>query len=509
MPIGLKCSIAADSFHDYGLLLLLLCLQEVTVDNGWDSAGFTTYRVYITLDDGQHAKNCYSIFGQSNNAMLVPPARQVPAPFGTDVGGVSPAISAIPGHEDSKYDSWLTVGVDDGNPGNTISSIGIDFGDWSVTNGITVDDGAVFWMNPDDAPDGRQLVAQLTLPSTGESAQSSQNRKFTFSAQGRMASAHNAKPDDAKGNWKLYGISAQLGGKVEPPVDCEGDWGDWGKCNVCGEHGQKQRTYSVTQPAANGGQDCPFKDRATQSTACKSDELPCPPTVVPHFAIRCHTQDNTVTTTLVRTPGAIASTGQAIFDFVLESAQSVTISNQLPKDCPSLSLFAGTNISAVPLIKTEQKGCGQYTPLKATLEAGNYTVVATTPVHRETQVRLTTMCREPTEPVLNPRSSSVEKPTVHHGDPELGSDVNKPNKSTTRPRWVLPTVLVVVVVVGLLVSLGYLCVMKRANGSLVASKRRRDLDEQLDSGLDADFDGLRFSTQNVQSISENRQSYAE
>eukprot|EP01043_Picozoa_sp_COSAG02_P021516 COSAG02_NODE_1095_length_14602_cov_33.808867_2_plen_396_part_00 len=395
------------------MLLLLLSLQEVTVDNGWDSAGFTTYRVYITLDNGRHAKNCYSIFGEAGNEMLVPPARQVPAPFGTSVGGVNPAISAIPGHEDSVYDSWLTVGVDDGNSGNAISSIGIDFDDWSVTNGITVDDGAVFWMDPDGAPDGRQLVAQLTLPSTGEEGQSSQNRKFTFSAQGRMASAHNAKPTDAKGNWKLYGISAQLGGKVEPPVeppvDCKGDWGDWGKCNICGERGRKQRTFRVTQPRANGGQDCEAKDRATQSQPCEPDEMPCPP--APHSTIRCHSSMDPIT--LVQTPVGKA----ASFDFVLESAQLVTISNQLPKDCPGLSLFEGTNTSAVPLIKTDQHACTQNNPLKATLEAGDYTVVAATTDPRMKSVQLTTMCREPNpgEPVLNPGSSSMEK-TVGHTD---------------------------------------------------------------------------------------------
>ncbi len=495
--------------HAHGLLTPLLRLQEVTVDNGWDSSGWTTYRVYITLDAGKHAKNCYSIFGQTGHDMIVPPARQVPAPFGAHVGGVSPVIAGIPGQEQSKYDSWLTVGVEDGNPGNVVSSIGIDFDDWSATTGLTVDDGAVFWMDPDGAPDGRQLVAQLTLPSAGENAHSSANRTITFAAQGRLKSPSSAKPSAPKGNWKIYGISAVLGGKVEPPVDCEGDWGDWGDCNVCGDHGQKTRTYRVTQPAANGGQDCPFTDAATQHTACKPDERPCPPTEVPHHAIRCHSEMNHVVTTTLMVPatGGSATGGKAIFDFVLESAQTVTIANQLPKDCPSLQLFEGTNTSAEPLIEDHNLGCGHYDPLKGTLEAGKYTVVATIPLRRTSQVKLTTFCREPSEPVLNP---NMDKAAAHTG---LGGDGKNPspqgNSRSPRPWeswWALP---VGVCAAGLLVALSYLCVMKRANGSLAVSKRRRDLDEQLDSGLDADFDEPRFSTQNVQSISGTRQSYAE
>lgn len=425
--------------------------------------------------------------------MIVPPARQVAAPFGNSVGGVSPAFWAIPGHEECKYDSWLTVGVEDGNPGNVISSIGITFDTWSTMTGLKIDDGAVFWMDPDNAPDGRQVVAQLTIPSAAQPS----DRRFTFSAQGRM-NATSASAGGAKGNWKTYDLRVQLGGEVEPVVDCEGSWGAWGGCNVCGPHGRKSRAYMVTQAASGGGKDCQYKNGQTMSTACKPDERPCPPPVVSHHDMRCSEETAVVTTTL----SLSGVGGTAIFDFVLDTAQSVTISNQLPKDCPALSLFDGTNTSGVPLIQDHGEVCGHYDPIKGTLAAGRYTVVAETALRRTSRVQLTTFCKEPTDGPLNPRPP--QKPAAHANMGNNKSVIKGNHKS------MLPGALLGCFLVAVLVGLCYLCVMKRANGSLNdASKRRRDLDAQLDNGLDADFDEPRFSTQHVHSVSGTRHSARE
>ena len=470
--------------------------QEVTVDNGWDSAGYTTYRVYISFDATKNAKNCYSIFGETGHSMIVPPARQVATPFGNSVGGVSPAFWAIPGHEECKYDSWLTVGVEDGNPNNAISSIGITFDTWSTTTGLKIDDGAVFWMNPDNAPDGRQVVAQLTIP---EAAQPP-DRRFTFSAQGRTSSAAGA--GGSKGNWKTYDLTVQLGGEVEPVVDCEGRWGDWGGCDVCGPGGRKTHTYRVTQPASGGGKACQYNKGQRETIACKPDERPCPPAVVSHHVMRCSNTTAEVTTTLK--PGGVG--GTAIFDFVLDTAQAVTISNQLPKDCPTLRLFSGTNTSGVPLIQDHGLACGHYDPVKATLAAGRYTVVAETVLRRTSRVKLTALCREPTEGPLNPplNPPTPQKPAAHANMGKDNADIKGNHKS------MLPALSGCLVAVAVLVGLCYLCVMKRANGSLNdVSKRRRDLDAHLDTGLDADFDEPRFSTQHVHSISGTRHSFAE
>lgn len=66
---------------------------------------------------------------------------------------------------DAEYDSWLTVGIVDASDPDALSTVGIEFDSWTDTNGLAVDDGAVFWMDPDAAPEGDVVVAQLTVPS--------------------------------------------------------------------------------------------------------------------------------------------------------------------------------------------------------------------------------------------------------------------------------------------------------------------------------------------------------
>ena len=75
------------------------------------------------------------------------------------------------------YDSWLTVGIDDGDTGGLLGSVGINFAGWTDSAGIEVDNGAVFWMTPGDGPTTESLVAQLTV-TTG-------TLDATINAQGR------------------------------------------------------------------------------------------------------------------------------------------------------------------------------------------------------------------------------------------------------------------------------------------------------------------------------------
>ena len=121
----------------------------------------TTVRLTLTLDPTQG--NVYAIFGTADAIMSIPPAYQVAAPFGANVGGVNPAF--FPVQPEAQFDSWLTVGVTDGDSSRAVSSIGIDFDSWTETGGISSSDGAVFWMDPDSAPSGSDIVlAQLTVP---------------------------------------------------------------------------------------------------------------------------------------------------------------------------------------------------------------------------------------------------------------------------------------------------------------------------------------------------------
>ena len=107
--------------------------------------GYTTYQVTLTPNTGK-AHSIYTIYGEPDHALEIPPARQVATPFGADVGGVNPAFYAI--NAECEYDSWLSVGITEGNDSGYLSSIGIPFDAWSEQpdGALTVDDGAVFWM---------------------------------------------------------------------------------------------------------------------------------------------------------------------------------------------------------------------------------------------------------------------------------------------------------------------------------------------------------------------------
>ena len=67
---------------------------------------------------------------------------------------------------------------------------------------------------------------------------------------------------------------------VNTAVDCVGAFGDWyaaGDCNVaCGTGTQEvARAYSVTTPAADGGQECPYQDGYIDTSTQSCDAGPC------------------------------------------------------------------------------------------------------------------------------------------------------------------------------------------------------------------------------------------
>ena len=64
---------------------------------------------------------------------LTPPRgkSQVAGAYGTNVGGVNPAL-IIPGTSDSSaYDSWLTIGKTEGDGAGELTPIGIDWDAWT------------------------------------------------------------------------------------------------------------------------------------------------------------------------------------------------------------------------------------------------------------------------------------------------------------------------------------------------------------------------------------------
>ena len=53
--------------------------------------------------------------------MVIPAAFQVAAPFGAHVGGTNPAFWTY--SPDTQYDSWMTVGIVDGDENSALGSI--------------------------------------------------------------------------------------------------------------------------------------------------------------------------------------------------------------------------------------------------------------------------------------------------------------------------------------------------------------------------------------------------
>jgi hypothetical protein len=142
--------------------------------------GMQTVRLIAGLQ--QMASNIYTIFGEEDNAATIPAAYQVPTPFGADVGGANPQFFAIANNAAlgyAQFDSWLTIGITEGDTSGQLSSIGVDFSSWTDSSPLSITNGALFMMAPDDGPEGQHVViAQLTVPagSSGEMRVAAQGR---------------------------------------------------------------------------------------------------------------------------------------------------------------------------------------------------------------------------------------------------------------------------------------------------------------------------------------------
>ena len=132
-----------------------------------------TLRLSLTL--GPEARNVYALHGgtTTGSPLYFPPAYQVTTPFGVHVGGVNPALwgfvnAADPTQANAQWDSWLTVGITDGDHTSSLGSVGIGWSSWDESNALVEDGtagGAVFCMNPGLGPTMAEVVvAQLTLP---------------------------------------------------------------------------------------------------------------------------------------------------------------------------------------------------------------------------------------------------------------------------------------------------------------------------------------------------------
>ena len=142
-----------------------------------------TFDIYV---DAPSDVQTYALYGASApSEMQLPAAYQYPPPFGQTIG--APDSFLVASTPLLGIDSFLTIGDADAR---MLSSVGIDFSAWTASSPLTVDDGAVFVLDPDKAPRGRLRLARITTPRGGRAA---------FSLQGQRYSADSG---DRSSTWK-------------------------------------------------------------------------------------------------------------------------------------------------------------------------------------------------------------------------------------------------------------------------------------------------------------------
>ena len=148
--------------------------------------GYTVYELSLILKPD--AYNIYAIYGDNDNNMIIPSAYQVHQHLGANIGGINPVILNYI-HE-SIFDSWFTISVTDGNDMGYINSIGIDWNNWSQTNGITVNNGAIFLNDPilKLSNTNEYVIAHLTVDDTN-------SHQLIINVNGKI-NAENILPKD-------------------------------------------------------------------------------------------------------------------------------------------------------------------------------------------------------------------------------------------------------------------------------------------------------------------------
>jgi hypothetical protein len=141
--------------------------------------GTTTYRLSVNLKDTVDVASVYKIYGSPTSPMSIPAAYQAPPDFGSNFGGTNPALWSVANSDVlgyAEFDSFLSVGIADGDPAQALTSAEIDWAGWTASSDLSTT-GSVFWTNAADSLNQASttwptpiLVAQLTVP-TGTSAE--------------------------------------------------------------------------------------------------------------------------------------------------------------------------------------------------------------------------------------------------------------------------------------------------------------------------------------------------
>lgn len=182
--------------------------------------GHTTYQLSVILNDNLNIRNVYALFGdeKQSSEFTIPPAYQSEISINNNLGGISDSLSGS--FPDLEWDSWLTIGLTNGDLDNTLGSVGVPFGSWTEDSGIDVLNGAVFVMDPEfDSPIGEEIViAQLTIPNDLPSG-----ADFVVSVQGKTIDQRIEK------SWTEPNVRFHLS-SINPLTDCI-SWYDG--CNTC------------------------------------------------------------------------------------------------------------------------------------------------------------------------------------------------------------------------------------------------------------------------------------
>tara|TARA_B100000902_G_scaffold386203_1_gene428542 strand:- start:1310 stop:2476 length:1167 start_codon:yes stop_codon:yes gene_type:complete len=160
------CILTQPSCEDY----TYVCpkMTEITNCNMGGIDGYTTFRLSVIIKPNMNIKNIYAIYGDENNNMYLPPAYQSDTKINYNIGGALPLLITL--DSNVKYDSWLTIGITGGDTDNKISTVGIDFNSWTDNYGLTIDNGAVFVMDPEiDIIEGNEYaIGQISVRTGAE-----------------------------------------------------------------------------------------------------------------------------------------------------------------------------------------------------------------------------------------------------------------------------------------------------------------------------------------------------
>ena len=161
-------------------------LTEVTHCSTGGIPGYTTYVLSLRLLD-ENIHNIYALFGdkptnrREGSNLFVPSAYQENNIFNANFGGIPEEMLLI--NPSLRYDSWLTIGLINGDPEHKISSVGVDFEEWNNGGNLVVENGAIFLLDPMEKStlneDNNYVIAQLTI-------NNELTKQALFNVQGKM-----------------------------------------------------------------------------------------------------------------------------------------------------------------------------------------------------------------------------------------------------------------------------------------------------------------------------------